>query len=171
MKFYKKIFRSKIEQEITKLKKKRTRNHKMARVPWRRPDLQRAQIIRSQGYPFEPWVTLFPQLDCMSDRHLCPRTKRVPSGRGGGPQPQPLTKSSSSSCHTGKLKIVPDEKRTGRHGGQRLEIVPGNRWPMAHGPWPMAQGPWPKAHGPWPKNILYFHYFGMNEHPVAAMKL
>ena len=59
------------------------------------------------------------------------------------------------------------------------------QWPMAHGPWPMAQGPWPKAHGPWhmahgprpmayglwPKNILDFQYFGMNEHPIAAMKL
>ena len=50
------------------------------------------------------------------------------------------------------------------------------RWgPMAHGPWPMAQGPWPTAHGPWPmdspKNTLYFQYFAMNEHPIAAVKL
>ena len=52
--------------------------------------------------------------------------------------------------YTGKLKIVPDEKRIGRTGGQRLEIQPGNRWPMDHGPRPMAHGPWPKAHGPRP---------------------
>ena len=74
MKFYKKIFGSKNHflyknrflnlKNLEKTEKKRTRNHKISRVPWRRPDLQRAQIIRSQGYPFEPWVTLFPQVNC-----------------------------------------------------------------------------------------------------------
>ena len=44
-------------------------------------------------------------------------------------------------------------------------------WPMAHGPWPMAQGPWPMVHGPWPRNTFCFQYFGMNEHPIAAMEL
>ena len=47
---------------------------------------------------------------------------------------------------------------TDQPGGCR-KVVAAAR--LAHGPWPMAR----------PKNTLYFQYFGMNEHPIAAMKL